>query len=55
MIVPAIVVSIGLVACVFDVRTRRIPNALTLSAAVAGLVYHLTTSGLGGVQTAAAG
>jgi prepilin peptidase CpaA len=55
MIVPAIVVSISLVACVFDVRTRRIPNVLTLSAAVAGLVYHLATSGLGGLQTAAAG
>ena len=39
----------------FDVRTRRIPNVLTLSAAVAGLLYHLATSGLGGLQTAAAG
>jgi prepilin peptidase CpaA len=55
MIVPAIVVSICLVACVFDVRTRRIPNVLTMSAAVAGLLYHLATSGLGGLQTAAAG
>jgi prepilin peptidase CpaA len=55
MIVPAIVVSISLIACVFDVRTRRIPNLLTLSAAVAGLIYHLATSGLGGLQTAAAG
>jgi prepilin peptidase CpaA len=55
MIVPAIVISIGLAACVFDVRTRRIPNALTLSAAVAGLLYHLATSGVTGVQTAAAG
>jgi prepilin peptidase CpaA len=55
MIVPAIVVSICLVACVFDVRTRRIPNWLTLSGAVAGLLYHLATSGLGGLQTAAAG
>jgi prepilin peptidase CpaA len=55
MIIPAIVVSICLVACVFDVRTRRIPNVLTMSAAVAGLLYHLATSGLGGLQTAAAG
>jgi prepilin peptidase CpaA len=55
MIVPAIVVSICLVACVFDVRTRRIPNVLTMSAAVAGMLYHLAMSGLGGLQTAAAG
>src|SRR5688500_13461019 len=55
MTVPVIVTSIVIVACVFDVRTRRIPNVLTLSAAVAGLLYHLATSGLGGLQTAAAG
>ena len=55
MIVPAIVVSIGLIACVFDVRTRRIPNALTLSAAAAGLLYHAAMSGIEGVQLAAAG
>jgi prepilin peptidase CpaA len=51
----AIVLSIGLIACVFDVRTRRIPNALTLSAAVAGLSFHIMTSGLAGAQTAAGG
>lgn len=55
MIVPAIVISICLAACVFDVRTRRIPNALTLSAAVAGLLYHAATSGVTGVQMAGAG
>jgi prepilin peptidase CpaA len=55
MTVPVIVTSIVLVACAFDVRTRRIPNVLTLSAAVAGLLYHLATSGVGGLQTAAAG
>ena len=55
MIVPAIVISVGLAACVFDVRTRRIPNALTFGAAIAGLLFHLATSGLVGVQTAAAG
>src|SRR5688572_22358800 len=55
MTVPVIVTCIVIIACVFDVRTRRIPNMLTLSAAVAGLLYHLTSSGLGGLQTAAAG
>ena len=39
----------------FDVRTRRIPNALTISAAGAGLLYHAATSGVAGVQLAAAG
>lgn len=51
----AIVLSIGLLACVFDIRTRRIPNALTMSAAVAGLLFHLTNSGLAGAQTSAGG
>lgn len=51
----AVVLSIGLLACVFDLRTRRIPNALTLSAAVAGLVFHVATSGLAGLPTAVGG
>ena len=55
MNVPLIVIAIGLVACVFDIRTRRIPNALTLSTALAGLLYHVATSGTSGAQTAAAG
>jgi prepilin peptidase CpaA len=53
--IPAIVISICLAACVFDVRTRRIPNALTFSAAGAGLLYHAATTGVAGVQLAAAG
>ena len=28
------------IACVFDLRTRRIPNALTFGAALAALVFH---------------
>jgi len=32
-------------ACVTDVRTRRIPNVLTLSAAIGGLAFHLATGG----------
>lgn len=55
MLVPSIVIGIGLAACVFDVRARRIPNALTISAAVAGLLYHAASSGVPGVQSAAAG
>jgi prepilin peptidase CpaA len=32
-------------ACVSDVRSRRIPNALTFSAAIAGLAFHAVTGG----------
>jgi prepilin peptidase CpaA len=32
-------------ACVSDLRTRRIPNVLTLSAAVAALIYHFAAGG----------
>ena len=50
-----IVLGIGLIACVWDVRTRRIPNVLTFSAAIAGLAFHVMTGGLAGAQTAAGG
>lgn len=33
-----------------DVRTRRIPNYLTLCAALAGLTYNLILAGWGGLQ-----
>jgi prepilin peptidase CpaA len=55
ILVSIVVIAIGLVACVFDIRTRRIPNALTLGAALAGLVFHLATSGLAGAQMALTG
>src|SRR5262245_41584952 len=32
-------------ACISDLRTRRIPNALTFSAAGCALVFHLFTGG----------
>ena len=50
-----IVLGIAIVACAFDVRTRRIPNALTFSAALAGLLFHVTVSGTAGAQLAAGG
>jgi prepilin peptidase CpaA len=51
------VVALGvcLVACVFDVRTRRIPNALTFGAAAAGLVFHLAMGGIMGGLLSAGG
>jgi len=35
-----------IVACIMDLRTRRIPNALTFSAVATGLLFHLLTGGL---------
>lgn len=32
-------------ACVSDLRTRRIPNVLTISAAAVAVLFHLATSG----------
>lgn len=49
------VVIFTLIAMVSDVRTRRLPNWLTVPAFVGGLVFHLVTGGLGGLGTAALG
>jgi prepilin peptidase CpaA len=44
--VPAIVaVAVSLAACVTDIRTRRIPNTLTLTAAAAAVFFHLIQNG----------
>ncbi len=43
----AVLVTAGL-ACIADIRSRRIPNVLTFGAAAAGLVFHLATRGLDG-------
>jgi prepilin peptidase CpaA len=50
-----VVLVVGLAACAFDMRCRRIPNALTFGAAAAALVFHTVASGGGGLQTAALG
>jgi prepilin peptidase CpaA len=42
----AAVLLVGAIACVFDLRTRRIPNALTFGAAVVALGFHLWVGGL---------
>ena len=36
---------VGLMACVTDVRGRRIPNLLTFGAAGAAILFHLVTAG----------
>lgn len=41
------IVSLGLaaVACGWDLRTRRIPQVLTLGGAIAGLAFHVVSGG----------
>lgn len=38
--------AVLVIACITDLRTRRIPNVLTLPAMVAGLLFHLATGGV---------
>ena len=51
----AIALTIGLVACVTDIRSRRIPNVLTFGGAAAAFGYHLATAGPGGLAEAIVG
>lgn len=50
-----IILTVLVLAVVWDLRSWRIPNALTAPAALAGLGYHLTTAGLPGLKTSALG
>jgi prepilin peptidase CpaA len=50
-----VVVSVGLIACVTDLRSRRIPNLLTFGAAGAALIYGFATGGWSGAGSAALG
>ena len=50
-----VIAVVGLTACIIDLRTRRIPNVLTFSAAAAGLVYHTALGGWDGFATASLG
>jgi len=49
------VLAIALAACVTDVRSRRIPNGLTFSAALAGLIFQTVAAGWIGTQGSIAG
>jgi prepilin peptidase CpaA len=50
-----IAIVVASFACVCDVRTRRIPNALTFGAAFVALVFHAVTGGTSGLMTSAGG
>ena len=51
----AVVVGVGFIACLTDLRNRRIPNVLTFGAAAAALIYGVATGGWSGLGTAALG
>jgi prepilin peptidase CpaA len=44
-VIHAAALSVASVACVFDLRTRRVPNWLTFGSAVVALVFHFVTGG----------
>jgi prepilin peptidase CpaA len=54
-VVYAVVLAVSLVACVTDIRSRRIPNLLTFGSAAAAIVFHGLTGGVDGVLAAAGG
>ena len=42
-------------ACITDLRARRIPNVLTFGATIGALVFHLVVAGVGGLAESAGG
>jgi len=53
---PAVaVLLVGAIACVFDLRTRRIPNALTFGGALIALGFHLWVGGFSALGASLAG
>ena len=42
------VLVVAAIACVVDLRTRRIPNVLTFGAAAAAVCFHIATRGVDG-------
>jgi prepilin peptidase CpaA len=51
----AVAVVVGIAACVTDIRFRKVPNWLTGSAVVAGLIGHMLAPGGQGLAAAALG
>jgi prepilin peptidase CpaA len=49
------VVSSALAACFLDLRTRRIPNLLTVPFGIAGVLFQIQAAGLAGAASGLAG
>jgi prepilin peptidase CpaA len=54
-VTSVIALVVGAVACVTDLGTRRIPNALTIGSALAAFVYAAVATGWSGLLTAGIG
>ena len=50
-----VAIAIALVACVTDLRSRRIPNLLTFGSALMALVFHVVIAGSSGLLHALGG
>jgi prepilin peptidase CpaA len=50
-VTPVVVVGLAIAAAACDLRTRRVPNALTFGAAAAGLAFALVKAGVWGLLT----
>jgi prepilin peptidase CpaA len=50
-----VAVAVALVACVFDLHSRRIPNLLTFPAAIAALLVSFVSGGLPALASSAGG
>jgi prepilin peptidase CpaA len=50
-----VALALGSIACVTDVRSRRIPNLLTFGGAAAGLLFHAIYPGSAGLMSAVEG
>lgn len=48
-------IAVAIVACIFDLYHRRIPNALTFGAALAAIVIAVLTHGVSGLTTSLSG
>lgn len=49
------VLLVGALACGFDLRARRVPNLLTLGAAIVAIAFHTTIGGLSGLAISLGG
>ena len=54
-LVQCAALGVAIVACISDLRSRRIPNVLTFGAAAGAFGYHLATGGVGALGQSALG